>query len=164
MEAAREAIKSLDAAVWAVNPRNNTLPELVDYIGQYGMEFLQNAKIRCELDLPDQTPDRLVSGELRHQLFLVVKESLNNVVRHADATTVALRIQATNELIAVEIKDDGRGFERAPDNSLADGLRNMKQRMTEINGHCDIESKPGAGTRISIEYTWPLETSENVSE
>ena len=161
LDTAREAIKSLDAAVWAVNPRNNTLPELVDYIGQFGMEFLQNAKIKCELDLPDQPPDRMVSGELRHNLFLVVKEALNNIVRHADATTVALSIQATDRFIAVQIKDDGRGFEHAPQNGLADGLRNMQQRMEEINGRFEIESRPGEGTRIAVQYHWPTENTDN---
>ncbi len=93
--AAREAIKSLDAAVWAVNPANNTLPELVAYIGQFGMEFLQQAGIRCDLDVPDHPPERPVSAELRHSLFLIVKEALNNVVRHAQATEVRLQISLT---------------------------------------------------------------------
>jgi len=63
LHAAREAIKSLDAAVWAVNPINNTLPELVAYIGQFGMEFLQQANIRYEMDLPEHPPERPVGAE-----------------------------------------------------------------------------------------------------
>jgi signal transduction histidine kinase len=153
--AAREAIKSLDAAVWAVNPRNNTLPELIDYIGQFGMEFLQHAHIQCELDLPDDPPTRPVSAELRHNLFLIAKEALNNAVRHARASRVCLRIVVAGEMLALRIEDNGCGFEKPPDNSMADGLRNMRQRADGIGGVCRIESQPGRGTQVVVEYHWP---------
>jgi signal transduction histidine kinase/ligand-binding sensor domain-containing protein len=155
LHAAREAIKSLDAAVWAVNPINNTLPELVAYIGQFGMEFLQQANIRCTLDLPDHPPERPVSAELRHSLFLIVKESLNNVVRHAQASEVRLQISITAAALDLLIADNGRGIERKPDDTLADGLRNMRQRAEELNAQFQIESAPGAGTKISVRYFWP---------
>ena len=155
LRAGREAIKSLDAAVWAVNPANNTLPELVAYIGQFGMEFLQQAKIRCELELPDQPPERPVSAELRHNLFLIVKEALNNVVRHAQASTVRLQIAITPATLDLLIEDDGRGIEREPQDGLADGLRNMRQRAGELKAEFRLESKPGAGTRITFRYPWP---------
>src|SRR5258708_3965075 len=115
--AAREAIKSLDAAVWAVNPANNTLPELVAYIGQFGMEFLNQANIRCALDLPDHPPERPVSAELRHSLFLIVKEALNNVGRHARASEGRLQISITNGALDLLIADNGRGIERRPDDA-----------------------------------------------
>ena len=143
--AAREAIKSLDAAVWAVNPANNTLPELVAYIGQFGMEFLQQANIRYEMDLPDHPPERTVSAELRHSLFLIVKEALNNVVRHAQASEVRLQISITAAALDLLIADNGRGIERKPEDTLADGLRNMRQRAEEMNAQFHIESAPGAG-------------------
>ena len=153
--AAREAIKSLDAAVWAVNPANNTLPELVAYIGQFGMEFLQQANIRCVLDLPDHPPERPVSAELRHSLFLIVKEALNNVVRHAQASEVCLQISITAVALDLLIADNGRGIERKPNDTLADGLRNMRQRAEELNAQFQIESLPDAGTKISVRYPWP---------
>jgi signal transduction histidine kinase/ligand-binding sensor domain-containing protein len=155
LQAAREAIKSLDAAVWAVNPANNTLPELIAYIGQFGMEFLQQAKIRCDLDLPDHPPERPVSAELRHNLFLIVKEALNNVVRHAHASEVRLRIAVTNATLEVLVADNGCGIERKPDDALADGLRNMRQRAEELNAQFQLESTPGAGTRVAVRYPWP---------
>jgi len=155
LQAAREAIKSLDAAVWAVNPANNTLPELIAYIGQFGMEFLQQAKIRCDLDLPDHPPERPVSAELRHNLFLIVKEALNNVVRHAHASEVRLRIAVTDAALNVLVADNGCGIERMPDDALADGLRNMRQRAEQLNAQFQLESTPGAGTRIAVQYPWP---------
>ena len=153
--AAREAIKSLDAAVWAVNPANNTLPELVAYIGQFAMEFLQQANIRCALDLPDHPPEHSVTAELRHSLFLIVKEALNNVVRHAQATEVRLRIAVTLDSFDLLIADNGRGMEQKTDDPAADGLRNMRQRAKELNAEFRIKSAPGSGTEISLRYPWP---------
>jgi signal transduction histidine kinase len=155
LRAGREAIKSLDAAVWAVNPANNTLPELVAYIGQFGMEFLQQAGIRCVLELPDQPPERPVSAELRHNLFLIVKEALNNIVRHARASTVRLQMTITPATLEMLIEDDGCGIEREPQDGLADGLRNMRQRAEELKAEFRIESRPGGGTRLTFLYPWP---------
>ena len=155
LHAAREAIKSLDAAVWAVNPVNNTLPELVAYIGQFGMEFLQRANIRCNLDLPDHPPERLVSAELRHSLFLIVKEALNNVVRHAQASEVHLRITITPDALDLLIADNGRGIKQKSADASGNGLRNMRQRAEELKAQFQIESAPDAGTKISVLYFWP---------
>lgn len=151
---AREGMQSLDATVWAINPRNDTLPDLIDYLGQFALEFLQAADIRCQLDLPEHPPARAISAEVRHNLFLAVKEALNNSVRHSNAGQVHLRVAINGDSLAITIEDDGRGFERAPDNACADGLRNMRQRMEEISGECRIESRPGAGTKISFVHPW----------
>jgi signal transduction histidine kinase/ligand-binding sensor domain-containing protein len=152
---ARNAIKSLDEIVWAVNPRNDTLAHLIDYAGQFALDYLRVAGIRCRLDFPEQTPARELSTDLRHNLFLVIKEALNNVVKHSHATEVWLRATTTPEKLQVVVEDNGCGFERPPDNALADGLRNMRQRIADIGGDCAIESKPGGGTRITLSLPLP---------
>jgi ligand-binding sensor domain-containing protein/signal transduction histidine kinase len=151
---ARQGIQSLDETVWAINPRNDTLPHLIDYIGQFTFEFLQSAGIGCRVNLPEHPPARAISTDVRHNLFFAVKESLNNVVRHSRASEVWLRIAVNDMSIRVEIEDNGRGFERPPDDACEDGLRNMRRRMQDIGGQCLIESKVGAGTRISFVYPW----------
>lgn len=150
----RQVIDSMDEIVWAVNPRNDTLPHLVSYTGQFAIEFLKMANIRCRLDLPDSPPDRILSAEVRHSLFLVVKEALNNVVRHSDATDAWLRITATATALTVVIEDNGAGFDHPPDDPRCDGLKNLRQRMEEIGGTCQIQSKKGAGTRVEFSYPW----------
>jgi signal transduction histidine kinase/ligand-binding sensor domain-containing protein len=153
--AARQAVKSLDEIVWAVNPRNDTLAHLIDYTGQFALDYLRLAGIRCRLDFPEPTPQREVSTDVRHNLFLVVKEALHNIVKHAHATEVWLKVNADNGAVRLIIEDNGHGFEQAPDDALADGLRNMRQRMSEIGGECRIESKTGTGTKITAELPWP---------
>jgi signal transduction histidine kinase len=154
-ELVRRVVKSVDEIIWAINPRNDTLRYVVDYISQFATEFLHAANLRCRVDLPDQLPDKHISPEVRHNLFLVVKEALNNVARHAHAGEVWLRVAATGEKISFAVEDDGRGFFRAPDDAFADGLRNMRQRMEEIGGSFNVESRAGTGTRVMFVYPFP---------
>jgi signal transduction histidine kinase len=148
---AREAVKSLDEIVWAVNPRNDTLANLIDYTGQFATDYLRDAGIRCLLDVPEQTPAREVPANVRHNVFLVVKEALQNIVKHARANEVWLRISTGGPGLLIKVEDNGRGFDRAPQDAWADGLRNMRQRLVEIGGECKIESQPGKGTVITVE-------------
>jgi len=155
--AARQSIKSLDETVWAVNPRNDTLPHLIDYVGQFAVEFLSSAGIRCRVDLLENSPDRPVSADTRHHVLLVVKEVLNNIVRHAAATEVWLRVSLDAEFICLSIEDNGKGFVLSTNGNgdpNADGLRNIAHRMREIAGRSEIHSTPGKGTRVSLIFPW----------
>jgi signal transduction histidine kinase/ligand-binding sensor domain-containing protein len=152
---ARQAIKSLDEIVWAVNPRNDTLAHLIDYSAQFANDYLYSAGVRCLLDVPEQVREReAVSSNVRHNIFLVIKEALQNIVRHAHASEVWLRISTAGPGLRISIEDNGSGFEGATENALADGLRNMRQRMNEVGGECRIQSCVGVGTKIIIEVPW----------
>jgi signal transduction histidine kinase len=147
-------VKSLDEIVWAVNPRNDTLAHFIDYTGQYALDYLRVAGIRCRLDLPEQTPERELSTDVRHNLFLVVKEAINNTVKHAHATELKLQIEVTEEKLTISIEDNGRGFDQPPTADGADGLRNMRQRLADIGGQCWIQGRPGGGAKVSIGLPW----------
>jgi ligand-binding sensor domain-containing protein/signal transduction histidine kinase len=150
---ARQAVKSLDEIVWAVNPRNDTLGHLIDYAGQFAVDYLRGVGIRCLLDVPQQMPAQELPSNVRHNVFLVIKESMQNIVKHAKATEVWLRFGLTAEGVRIVIEDDGIGFDQVPDNALADGLRNMRQRMSEIGGQCQIESRIGMGSSIILQFS-----------
>ncbi len=152
---ARQAVKSLDEIVWAVNPRNDTLSHLLDYAGQFALDYLRTIGIRCRLDFPTDVPPRELSTDLRHNLFLVIKEALHNIFKHAHATEVWLRAAVDGQALEIFIEDNGRGFAHAPDDALADGLRNMQQRMADIGGGFRVDSQPGRGTKIILRLPWP---------
>jgi signal transduction histidine kinase len=152
--AARQIIQSLDETVWAVNPRNDTLPHLLNYLSEFAIEFLKVAGVRCRLDFPDHPSPRSMSAEARHNLFLTVKEALNNAARHAQATEVWVRATADDESLVFTVEDNGHGFENAPGRSSGDGLRNMQQRMEAIGGRFNIESSPDSGTKVTLAYFW----------
>jgi signal transduction histidine kinase/ligand-binding sensor domain-containing protein len=155
LSATRQIIKSMDEIVWAVNPSYDSLPHLIDYIGQFAIEFLAHADIRCRVDLPDRPVEWAVSPETRHNLFLAVKEALNNVILHAGAKEVWLRVTATEKILTIAIEDDGCGFAPGTKREFADGLSNLDQRMTEIGGQSSIDSKVETGTRVSLIFPRP---------
>jgi len=144
-----------------VNPHNDTLPHLINYLGQFAIEFLGAAAIRCRVDLPENPPERAVSPEMRHNLFLVLKEALNNIVRHAQATEVWFRLRLRNDAMEVLIEDNGTGLNGAAAHGGGNGLGNMRHRVEEIGGRFAIESEVGTGTRISANLPWPRETLNN---
>jgi signal transduction histidine kinase/streptogramin lyase len=152
---ARQVIKTLDEIVWAVNPRNDTLTHLLDYIGQFAVDFLSAAEIRCRVDFPENPPERVVAGEDRHNLFLVIKEALNNVVKHAHASEVWLRAQVTPEGLSLSVEDNGHGLDPAGKDAWADGLLNMRQRLSAIGGTLEVASDPGKGATVFVCFPWP---------
>jgi signal transduction histidine kinase len=146
----REGIRSLDEIVWAINPSNDTLEHLLDYIGQHAVDFLRVAGIRCQVDLPMTVPARVVPADARHSLFLAVKESLNNIVRHARATEVVLQGSVGADALELTLRDNGCGFDGPPVDAYANGLRNLRQRMAEVGGVYEVRSAPGEGTTVHL--------------
>ena len=90
--AAREVIKGLEEIVWTVNPKHDSLDDLATYLTRYAQEFFQGSPIACTLDIPLQLPAMPLSADVRHNLFLAVKEALNNIVKHAGASAVKIQL------------------------------------------------------------------------
>jgi signal transduction histidine kinase/ligand-binding sensor domain-containing protein len=151
----RELVQAMDEIVWAVNPKHDTLDSLANYMASYAQDFLDAADIRCRLDLPVDLPGWQVTAEARHNLFLSFKEALNNAVKHSGATQVSIGLRTLGHGFAITITDDGKGFtpgEVVPTKGRAssgNGLANMRQRLKEIGGRCEVESK-GRGTTIRL--------------
>jgi signal transduction histidine kinase len=154
---ARDTVESLDEIVWAVNPRYDTLASLLEYLGKFAVSFLSSSGIAVKVEIPHHLPARSLPSNVRHHLFLAVKEALNNVVKHAGATTVYLKVELTDDLLRVIVTDDGRGFQAATVQADANGLRNIRERMSEMGGACRIDGTPGAGTRVICEL--PVSTN-----
>jgi signal transduction histidine kinase/ligand-binding sensor domain-containing protein len=162
-ETARNLVRAMDETVWAVNPENDTLDGLVTYVGKFVQEFSAAAKLRCRLDLPLQPPPIAVSAETRHNLFLAIKESLNNIVKHSHATEVSFQLQLRPAAFTFVIQDNGIGFTPGVPNASAagqerisagHGLRNLARRLEEIGGNCALTSTPGQGTQVAL--TFPI--------
>lgn len=148
--AVEEAVDNLHAIVWAVNPQNDTLDNLVTYIQQHAQSFLKLSSIRCRFDLPDQLPHWPLPSDLRHNLFMALKEALNNVVKHAQASEVWFRVEIKDATLQFVIEDDGCGFDPGNTSIMSNGLSNMKKRLDQIGGEFEVKSRPGKGTRICL--------------
>jgi signal transduction histidine kinase len=159
-QSAVELIRSVDAIVWAVNPKNDTLDRFVGYLTQSADQFVRAAGLGIRLDVPDEVPATPLSGRVRHNLFLIVREAVNNAVKHAQAKLVRLGVGLDRPLdggrVTITVEDDGRGFDpnEPADDGRHSGLANMRRRADDIGGTLTLTSRPGSGTRVEI--TAPL--------
>lgn len=151
----RELVAALDEIVWAVNPRNDTVPSLARYLCQYTQNCLQPTEMTCRLEVSATLPDAPVGAEQRHQLFLAFKEGLHNALKHSGAAELRLSVLAEGQNLMVILADNGKGFLPGPTQEGSDGLVNMKTRLERLGGSCVIASVPGTGTRVV--FTLPLQ-------
>ncbi len=151
----RQAIRSLEEIVWAVNPRKDSLPDFLDFLSHYANEFFRATHIRCRQDLPVVIPEIPLSAEVRHHLFLACKETLNNIHKHAQATEVWLRMNLTGTELAVTIEDNGRGFQETARKNAGNGLLNLQSRLALIGGQCQVDSQAGRGTGVRLVIPLP---------
>jgi signal transduction histidine kinase/ligand-binding sensor domain-containing protein len=158
-DTARKMTRTMDEIVWAVDPQHDTLSGLMDYISAYTEDFLRMAGIRCRMDLPSELPALRVDAELRYNLFLALKEALNNVVKHAHAAEVWLRLRVDSQTITLVVEDDGQGLlpagpkENSQRLSSGRGLCNLEKRLTTVGGRCQVQGLPGQGTRVEMIVT-----------
>jgi signal transduction histidine kinase len=147
---AHEATRSLDEIVWAIKPENDSLESLIRYLSRFVESYLRLAGLRFRLDAPDDLPSQTLTSSQRHNLFLTIKEAVHNVVKHAQATEVWLRIKLLDNVLHLSIEDNGNGEASALDASLNRGSANMKKRMDQIGGTCTRTGTHGKGTIVSI--------------
>lgn len=155
---ARAVTRAVDEIVWAVTPGNDTLEKFTAFIGQFVENCLRPTGIACRLALPAELPHIAMEATLRHHLYLVIREALNNIIRHAHARTVHFTLTLEERTLALVLSDDGAGFDPSPDAIPAgerlfsgNGLSNMRKRMDEIGGTLEILSAPGLGAVLTLQ-------------
>jgi len=149
-DTSREAIASIGEIIWAINPKNDLLDDLVTYLRQYTARYLEPTGITLEFDIPETIPDFHLSAESRRNIFLVVKETLHNIVKHSEARAVIIKVSFTKEHLEILVKDNGKGFSSSDASRFGNGLHNMEKRMKTIGGRFILESSPGEGTSVAI--------------
>jgi signal transduction histidine kinase len=148
--------RALDQIVWAVNPRNDSLRSLLLYLTQYARELFEDSGLRCRFQIPNDLPQVPLLPETRHDVFLTVKEALNNALKHSHATEIFLRAEIVGQQMELLVQDNGTGFDLASvqARSLRNGLTNMRQRVEGLGGRFFVETKPGQGTTIRLTVHW----------
>jgi signal transduction histidine kinase len=154
---AKHVVSSLDEIVWAVNPREDTLRSLVEYLAAFAGEFMDLARLPVRFEIAAEIPAYPLAAAQRHAVFLAAREALNNIAKHARATAVKLRVAVVASQLEIQLADNGRGFDPA-EVSGGNGLGNLQSRMHEAGGTCRIESQPGQGTTVFL--ILPLQLSE----
>jgi signal transduction histidine kinase/ligand-binding sensor domain-containing protein len=143
-----DLVQKMNEIIWAMNEKNDTLEDLLYYTRSYAVEYCEENNLICETRLPQKITAAVVSGEIRRNVFLTVKESLHNIVKHSNAEKVTINFTIDTALL-VTIKDNGKGFSENGKGS-GNGLRNMQKRMESVNGSFEIIDTNGVMVKIKV--------------
>lgn len=148
-ETATKMIENMRDLIWALNPENTTLDNLIARIREYTTDYIEDFPIELASSFPDTLPKIAISKESHRELFMVVKEILNNISKHSMATELFFGLVLTEDNMMITFKDNGIGFD-CKTITYGNGLKNMKSRITTIGGKFEILCEKGEGTLVTI--------------
>jgi signal transduction histidine kinase len=149
-QSADQSVRALEEIVWAVRPGSDSLQSLVDYIAHFANELSEDGRLPCRLDLPADLPSLALPPEMRHNIFLIVKEALTNALKHSVAREAQVQAKVVDGTLELVVRDNGRGFDPLDKTGKGNGLGNMRRRAESMGGALAVESKPGQGTAIRL--------------
>jgi signal transduction histidine kinase/ligand-binding sensor domain-containing protein len=148
-EKANEITENMGEIIWSMRDRNNSLEDLLYYMRSQFVQYSEENHLICIFEMPENIPQVIISGASRRNIYLICKECLHNIVKHAKATRAIILIQKKNNDLLIHIKDNGRGF----DEKLAfdgNGLLNIKKRAQELEAKLFINSDSN-GTNMQLQ-------------
>ncbi len=149
----RDLVDSLQDIIWLLNPQNDTIESLSSYIREYGLKYFEPLAVQVDFNYPEKFSTFCLSDEQRRNTFLSVKESFNNIAKHADCKKIIVSIHETPLEIRICIADDGKGFDMNSVRLFANGLKNMQDRIENVGGTYFIISEPEKGTLTEIKFS-----------
>jgi len=147
----RALVDTIGDIIWTVNPRRDSVRELVQRVRYFATEICTSCDVRLEFEVNSDGLDREANSEIRRDVFLIAKEAIHNAVRHAACTIIQVRFRILPESLELEISDNGRGL---PSGSLpGNGLASMRQRAAALGARIDWTSREGGGTCVRLKTT-----------
>jgi signal transduction histidine kinase len=137
---ANDLLGKMNTIIWTMKSSNDTLESLVAYIRAHATEYFDSTPISCTVQVPPVIPQVDVSGEKRRNIFLSVKEALNNTMKHSQASNVRIEIITKNNRLTIHVSDNGVGIDQEQLRRFGNGLSNMRRRMESIDGSFKIEN------------------------
>lgn len=131
---ARSLVQSMSEIIWAMNPQNDTLENLLAYTREQSQRYFESFEILFDISFPDAVPDIRLNNEQRRNLYLVTREALNNALKHSGANAIQLKLTITGTACCFTVSDNGKGIRERMNRPGSNGLTNMKKRMSEIGG------------------------------
>jgi signal transduction histidine kinase len=148
-QSADEVLNKMNAIIWSMNIGNDTMDNLVSYIRSYALEYFDNTPIQCRVNTPDNIEPMELAGDKRRNIFLCIKETLNNALKHSKATNIKIDFSIASDLV-VKISDDGIGIDLQNIRQFGNGLKNIARRMESIGGTYEIENNGGTMTTLTL--------------
>ena len=146
---ADEVLNKMNAIIWSMNSGNDTIDNLVSYIRSYALEYFENTPISCQIFTPEYIEPAELTGDKRRNLFLCVKETLNNVLKHSKATELKIDFKI-DKALTIKIMDNGIGIDLQKIRQFGNGLKNIRKRMESIGGMYQIENNMGTVTVLRL--------------
>ncbi len=146
---ANEVLNKMNAIIWSMNSGNDTIDNLVSYIRSYALEYFENTPVVCKVNTPENIVSKELTGDKRRNIFLCIKETLNNALKHSRASTIKIDFQIDEELV-IKIADNGIGIDLQHIREFGNGLKNISRRMESIGGVYDIKSNHGTLTTLTL--------------
>ncbi|MFI5187712.1 MAG: histidine kinase, partial [Chitinophagales bacterium] len=148
-QSANDVLNKMNAIIWSMNSQNDSLGNLISYIRAYTIEYLEGTPVQCTVKTPDVIPEKELSGDKRRNIFLCVKETLNNMLKHSGATQLTIDIMA-GSILVIKITDDGIGIDLQNIRKFGNGLQNIDRRMKSIGGNFDIKKNNGTESIFTL--------------
>jgi signal transduction histidine kinase/ligand-binding sensor domain-containing protein len=148
-EISRESVSAMSDIVWAINPKKDSLLGLTRRMRSFAEEILERRNIKLEFDAPAIKPDLKLDASIRRNIYLIFKESVNNIVRHSNASEVKIDFAFAHKELVLQISDNGKGFDTGREFD-GNGLLSIKKRAEDCGGQIEIESVEGVGTRTVL--------------
>jgi ligand-binding sensor domain-containing protein/two-component sensor histidine kinase len=149
VEDANSVSNTLDDIIWSIKPQNNTLIDFTSRINRYASDLFEAKNIAYEIQMPTQNQNISLTMDQRNNLYLIFKESINNLVKYANCTRATITMQVEKKSIFLEINDNGIGFD-IHKTTQRNGIKNIRERTKKLHGEIDIISKIGEGTKIRV--------------
>ena len=147
---AKDLQHAMREIVWSIETRNDTLEDLVTFVDQRAESLFHQAGIRCLQEAPDSLPEIRLPLDVRNHVSYSIREALNNVLKHSKATEVLIRVTANPPELVFTIEDNGVGFNMNEVRGGGRGLANLADRMRLAGGRFSMESRPSAGTKVTL--------------
>jgi signal transduction histidine kinase/ligand-binding sensor domain-containing protein len=144
---ARSLVQSMSEIIWALNPQNDTLENLLAYTREQSQKYFESFDVRFDIRFPEVVPDIRLSNEQRRNLYLVIREAINNAMKHSGANAIALILDIRETTLCFSVSDNGKGISEKPGRPDSNGMRNMRNRMENIGGTIGW-LKPDKGTTV----------------
>jgi len=149
-DASSELMDTMSDIVWAIDPRKDHLSDLTHRMRRFSSDVFTARNISFEFHAPDAARDIELGADVRRQVFLIFKESVNNTVRHSSCSRAAVEFDASKEHITLRITDNGTGFDTAREGD-GHGLSSMRKRTQELGGTLQVVSKHHEGTIVTLQ-------------
>jgi signal transduction histidine kinase len=155
----REMVDSMSDIVWAINPQRDHLTDLTQRMRRFASDILSARDIGFRFRAPDAEQDIRLGADLRREVYLIFKETVNNLVKHSGCAEADIELRIVDGWLVLRISDDGRGFDpaqppAAPNGNGASlgghGLLSMRRRAVALGGAFEVKSEPGRGTTSTL--------------